>query len=434
MIQQFPQTETALTPPTTDDRLPSLDLLRGIAILAILLANIPYLSGPADWMFSHGGDDNWADQLVVAQTLFWIDGKFITLFSILFGAGMALQVDRARVDGRPFVAYYLRRLAILLAIGLTHILFIWFGDILTAYALIGLVAFGLSWMRKEVIIACLTAVWVWAYGCLAFAALMVAITGDSFWEMPTPAPVSVPTVAGNDQSAVDRLYHQVMSIDWKDYFSKENQIRIYRDGTWQQMFFNRVLYLLTSAFSWVIVVGWYLLGCFLFGIYLMRRGIFRDVQANRSFLRRLVGFGLIVGVPFHLTAVAIYYFSPGNSFSWLLNGFGALPLALAYLGLILFWSCSTYGLWLQRRLRAVGRMALTNYLLQSVLCTFLFYSYGFRLYGELSRTAALGVVLAIWILQLLLSPWWLRHFQMGPIEWVWRGLAEGRPRPLLRPT
>lgn len=434
MIQQFPQTEMARIPAATDDRLPSLDLLRGIAILAILLANIPYLSGPADWMFSHGGDDNWVDQLVIAQTLFWIDGKFITLFSILFGAGMVLQVDRARAEGRPFVAYYLRRLAILLLIGLTHILFIWFGDILTAYALIGLAAFALCWMRKEVIIACLTAVWVWAYGCLAFAALMVALSGESFWEMPTPPPVPVPTVTGDDQSAVDRLYHQVMAIDWKDYFSKENQIRIYRDGTWQQMFFNRMLYLLTSAFSWIIVVGWYLLGCFLFGIYLMRRGIFHDGEANRAFLRKLVGFGLIVGVPFHLAAVAVYFFNPNNSFSWLLNGFGALPLALAYLGLIVFWSRSSYGLWLQRRLRAVGRMALTNYLMQSMLCTFLFYSYGFRLYGELSRAAALCVVLAIWVLQLVLSPWWLRHFEMGPIEWVWRSLAEGRFRPLLRHT
>jgi uncharacterized protein len=172
----------------------------------------------------------------------------------------------------------------------------------------------------------------------------------------------------------------------------------------------------------------------LLGIYLMRRGIFHDADAHRAFLRKLIGFGLLVGLPFHLAAIAIYFFDPNNSFSWLLNGFGALPLALAYLGLIRFWAQSNYALGLQRRLRAVGRMALTNYLMQSVLCTFLFYSYGLRRFGELSRTEVLVVVLVIWLLQLAWSPWWLRHFQMGPVEWAWRSLAECRWKPFLKPA
>lgn len=436
MIRQLTQTEPAADPAVADERLPALDLLRGIAILAILLANIPYFSGPADWFYSRGNDDTPTDRLVVAQTLFWIDGKFITLFSILFGAGMALQVDRARAAQRPFTAYYLRRLAILLMIGLIHALFIWFGDILTAYALIGLAAFVLSRLRKEALLACLTAVWLWSYGCLALLALLVAITGESFWALAPPPPAPRPAISnpGADLEPSEPWYRRLNEIDWEGYVSKENQIRIYRDGTLRQMFLNRAIYLLTSAVSLIFLVGWYLLGCFLCGMYLMRRGIFHDVDAQRPFLRKLIGFGLLVGLPFHAAGVAVYWFNPQSSFSWLLNGFGALPLALAYLGLILFWSRSTYGLWLQRRLRAVGRMALTNYLMQSVLCTFLFYSYGLRLYGELSRTAALGAVLAVWALQLALSPWWLRHFLMGPIEWAWRSLADGRPRPFLRQT
>jgi uncharacterized protein len=434
MIQQLTQAEPATVPSAVDERLPALDLLRGIAILAILLANIPYFSGPADWFYSRGSDDTLADRVVVTQTLFWIDGKFITLFSILFGAGMALQVDRARASGQPFMAYYLRRLAILLLIGLIHALFIWFGDILTAYALVGLVAFALSRMRQEVILACMTAAWVWAYGCLVLFTLVVAIEGESFWAMAAPATAPIPPASRKegDQGPMEEMYSRLREIDWEGYVSKENQIRIYRDGTWRQMFDNRAIYLLTSAVPLVLVMGWYLLGCFLLGMYLMRRGIFHDVDAHRPFLCRLIGFGLLVGVPFHMAGVAVAWLDPNSSFSWLLNGFGALPMALAYLGLILFWSRSTHGLWLQRRLRAVGRMALTNYLMQSVLCTFLFYSYGFRLYGELSRTTALSVVVSIWVLQLALSPLWLRHFQMGPVEWVWRSFAQGHPRPFLR--
>lgn len=434
MIQQLTQIEPATAPTAVEERLPALDLLRGIAILAILLANIPYFSGPADWFYSRGSDDTLVDKIVVTQTLFWIDGKFITLFSLLFGAGMALQVDRARTSGRPFTAYYLRRLAVLLVIGLIHALFIWFGDILTAYALIGMAAFALSWVRREVLLACMIAVWSWAYGCLLMFMLLVAVEGESFWAMTSPAIPPTPATSGNgdDQGAMTEMYARLREIDWEGYVSKENQIRIYRDGTWREMFDNRAIYLLTSAVPLVLVMGWYLLGCFLLGMYLMRRGIFHDVDAHRPFLRKLIGFGLLVGVPFHAAGVAVSWFLPNSSFSWLLNGFGALPLALAYLGCILFWSRSTCCLGLQRRLRAVGRMALTNYLMQSVLCTFLFYSYGFRLYGDLSRTTVLGVVVAIWIFQLVVSPWWLRHFRMGPVEWVWRSLAEGRRQPLLR--
>lgn len=434
MIQQLSQTEPATVPTAVDERLPALDLLRGIAILAILLANIPYFSGPADWYVSRGSDNSLTDNVVVAVTLFAIDGKFITLFSILFGAGMALQVERARASLRPFVGYYLRRLAILLVIGLVHALFIWFGDILTAYALIGLVAFALSWCRKEVLLACLTAVWLWAYGCLALMALLVAILGESFWEMPAPdpAPPSATSVSDSDPGTVDAWCRRIRSMDWQEFVSREQQIRVYRDGTWRQMFYNRAIYLLTSAVPLVLVMGWYLLGCFLLGMVLMRQGIFHDVDAHRAWLRRLIGFGLLVGVPLHGAGVAVYGFDPNSSYSWLLNGFGALPMALAYLGFILFWSRTTCGLGLQRRLRAVGRMALTNYLMQSLLCTCLFYSYGLRLYGDVSRTAALAVVLAIWMLQLAVSPWWLRHFQLGPVEWLWRSLAEGRRRPFLR--
>ena len=111
---------------------------------------------------------------------------------------------------------------------------------------------------------------------------------------------------------------------------------------------------------------------------------------------------------------------------------GALPLTLAYLGLVLFWSRSGYLQWLQQRLRAVGRLALSNYLLHSVLLGWIFYGYGLGLYTQVGRAAALGIVLAIWILQLGLSPVWLRYFQMGPVEWLWRSLADRRRRPFLR--
>src|SRR5262249_26976478 len=121
-----------------------------------------------------------------------------------------------------------------------------------------------------------------------------------------------------------------------------------------------------------------------------------------------------------------------SSLSWLLNGWGALALALAYLGLLLRWSASGRLPLLQAIFRAVGRMALTNYLMQSVLCGLVFYGYGLGWFDRVNRTQMLLVVLAVWLLELVWSPIWLHFFTMGPVEWLWRSATDGRPRPMLR--
>jgi uncharacterized protein len=175
-----------------------------------------------------------------------------------------------------------------------------------------------------------------------------------------------------------------------------------------------------------------LLGCFLLGIWLLRRGVFHNLAKHRRLLLGFVAVGLLVGLPLQVGYAITSARTPNSVVSTLFWVCGAPLLALGYLGLFSFWSLSGRAEWLQRRFRAVGRMALTNYLLQSVICTTLFYSYGFALYGRLGRGPLLLVVAAVWLFELALSPVWLRFFHMGPVEWVWRSLAEGRRKPFLR--
>jgi uncharacterized membrane protein YeiB len=220
--------------------------------------------------------------------------------------------------------------------------------------------------------------------------------------------------------------------DVKNYFSDENMTRIYREGSYWEMVVNRAIGLAFAIVAFWIMIGWYLLGCFLLGTLLLRRGLFHDVAGHRRLLYRFIAAGLLVGLPLEVAFVVAEALAPKSPLPMLLWCCGALPLALGYLGLVALWAWSGRAEWLQRPFRAVGRMALTNYLMQSVICTTLFYSYGFGLYGQLGRAPLLGVVAAVWACELIWSPIWLRYFRMGPVEWLWRSLAEGRRKPFLQ--
>jgi uncharacterized protein len=426
-------------PPDGGERIPSLDLVRGVAILGILLANIPLFSYPADLLGNRAGDGGLSDRVVVSLTLFVIDNKFITLFSILFGAGLALQADRARSAGRPFTAYYLRRLGLLFLIGLAHALLLWFGDILTAYAIVGVFALFLGRLNPRGVIVSMAVCFAWSYALLLLLSVAIPLAGEAEMRqwieekrdpevkkqaeaLERPAPLL--DLADSGQPLSTR------SLDL--YFSDRNQVLIYQRGTFADMVVNRAVSLFLFACQFWPAVGWYLLGCFLLGAQLLRLGLFQEPDKHRLFIRRMLLFGFGWGIICHTAAVVVYWRDPDGGFSWFFNLWGALAQALGYLGLLLLWSQSGWAEWLQRRLRAVGRMALTNYLMQSLLCSFVFYSYGLALYGRVNRTQALVVVAGIWSLQLVLSPLWLRFFSMGPVEWVWRCLSDGRWRPLLR--
>jgi len=415
----------AAAPP--GERLPALDLLRGIAILAILPANMPFFSGAFNHWTLQPIPATAADHAAHSVALFFCFGKFITLLSILFGAGLALQAWRAAVASRPFVGYCLRRMALLFALGLAHGLFLWYGDILSSYAIVGVGALLLSrappryWLWISGV--CLLYILVWFFLILGGALLL----GENFMAPGGGLPTTAATPPGSEGEAV---LHQLAAW-WQTHTSAAEQTRIWRDGGYLGMVLDRVLYLGNYAFGFWLMAGWYILACFLIGMDLLRRGVLHDFENHRTLIRWFIGGGLALGVPLQLLTVALYLWAPaGGLYLMLPYSLGALPLALAYLGLGLWWAQGGQLAWLQRCLQAVGRLALSNYILQSLLCNLVFYSFGLRWYGQVGHAAGLAVGAGIWLLQIGLSVLWLRGFAIGPVEWLWRSLAEGRLLPV----
>jgi uncharacterized protein len=409
-----------------------LDLLRGIAVLAILPANIPFFATFTSMDGSTKLPENasWADRAAVAATQVFVEGKFITLLSILFGAGLAIQADRARAAGRPFVGYYLRRLALLFAIGLAHGLLLWFGDILSSYAIVGVGALFLGRLGQRGLQWAMAGCFTWAYSGILGFIFLVWYFGDAL-PKPPQAGDSPPATAQSPLDAKDVQADRIGQVV-QEYFGEANTTRIYREGPYWEMVLNRAVNLAGTAVSFWIVIGWYLLGCFLFGIWLLRHGVFHNGTKHRRLLLGFVVVGLLIGAPLQVCYAIAHARNPNSVVPAVYWVCGAPLLAVGYLGLFSFWSLSGRVEWLQRRFRAVGRMALTNYLLQSVICTTLFYSYGFALFGQLGRGPLLLVVAGVWLFELALSPVWLHFFRMGPVEWIWRSLAEGQRKPFLR--
>ncbi len=211
----------------------------------------------------------------------------------------------------------------------------------------------------------------------------------------------------------------------------ERAIRIYGRGSYLQIARERApgsLYMQTMLFG--TFVGWATLGRILIGMGLMKLGVFSGERSRRFYLvLMLLGYGL--GLPLVATGASglirnqfdvVYKFGGGMEY----NSFASILVALAHVGTLLLVYKAGAVQWLTRRLAAVGRMALSNYLAQTIICTTLFYGYGFGLFGKLDRFQLAGVVVAIWALQLWYSPIWLKHFRFGPFEWLWRTLTYGK--------
>jgi uncharacterized protein len=425
-------------PAPPSERLPALDLLRGVAILGILPANIPLFAGVVEFngVFGARNPETGADLAIELLTQFFVDVKMITLLSLLFGAGLAIQADRAWSAGKRFTGKYLRRMLVLFAIGTAHGMLLWFGDILAIYALVGVAAVLFVRLRpRRLLAAALT------FLVLTWLLLVVMAFFAARYTPDTPPEPSAPKVA-TDFGTLRGIFADP-SLDteerWKKagqwfegYYSDANQKRIYREGPyWEQVVSRSMVF--WSTFVIVFFFGGQVLACFLFGSWLLRRGLFSDLEGTRPLRTVLMLIGLTIGVPLQVLAVLMTV-AGGKiaALEFAVQSIGAPLISLLYLGLLLAWLESGRARWLQRGLRDVGRIALTNYLMQSVICTAVFYSFGGGLYGTTGRPFTLLVVAAVWALELAWSPLYLRYFQIGPVEWLWRSLAEGKRRPLLR--
>ena len=361
----------------------------------------------------------------------------MTIFSMLFGAGLVLMNERAGSRGASLRGVYYRRVLWLLVIGAIHAYLIWDGDILFLYAECGLFLYLFrNKTPRTLIILGVTLMMLIVPLVLGFGAAidgMKAIT----------ARVDAQVKAGETPSKFDKRIHDI----WTDSLQEElkpdpeqkpkswnEEMAAYRGG-YLGIVKHRAFDVLMGQTVGFLLGGFFFAGArMLLGMGLMKLGVF-SAERSRSFYSWMAALGYGIGLPlmvFDATELIrhefkVDYLMHGGIFY---NAFGSLVVALGHVGLIMLIVQSGDLTWLTRRLAAVGRMALSNYLTHSIVCTTLFYGYGFGLFGQINRTGLAAIVLAIWIFQLSISPIWLKHFRFGPAEWLWRSLTYWRLQPM----
>ena len=394
---------TALAPVAPGERIEALDVFRGFALLGVLIANMRGFSGPLAAYFDHSL--MWQDPVSRAAQAFvdvFVSGKFITIFSFLFGIGFAIQIERAAA--RP-PGFLLRRFGFLMALGLAHIYLFWWGDILLTYSVFG---FGLLAFRNR---QPRTLLW-WAAGLYAWP--LACFAGLALARAAGAAPPQPPLA---DAAELARV------------------IEVYATGGYLEILRERAKEANTGL-SFIPFFGPRLLGIFLLGMWVWRRGILHSLEGHAELLRRCRRWGLAAGLPLSLAAEAVMQTAKPNPAE-------ASPASLAYFAITsvsmpamsLFYLSWLAGLlghprWhgIVGRFAPVGRMALTNYLMQTAVCTLTFYGYGLGYFGKMGPLPGLGYALAVFAAQMALSRWWLGRWKQGPAEAAWRYVTYARWR------
>jgi uncharacterized protein len=427
-------------------RIQHLDIIRGIALLGILLMNIQSFAMPSSAYVnpSSWGDFEGINYWYWAVTHLFADGKFINIFSILFGAGICLFTDSAATKGIHAIKLHYRRNFWLLLFGLIHAHLIWYGDILYSYAMC---SFWVVLLRN----ATQKTLWIVALVLLLVSSMINASLAYAITEFPP------------------EMYAEMLQF-WKPT-PEQHQLEIaaYTGSYYQQQHQRSMeaLGLQTEVFfSYFIFRGsaLMLIGMALFKSGFLSGAAFKNTSetvlsysnsesvpesvidsaqesaARTSALQTYRNMAILgIGTGIFLTAVGVFYSTQSSfSFNYALfsgpewNAWGSIATALGYIAFIVIAIEKRWLYSLQMRLAAVGQMAFSHYIAQSVMATFIFYGWGLGLFAQVNRGLQLLVVITIWGLQLWISPIWLRRCHFGPLEWLWRSLTYWKWQPLLK--
>ena len=391
----------------------AIDVLRGVALLGILVMNIrSFASG----FLTYGNPTFFADETGIHTTVWLVghvlfDMKMMSIFSMLFGAGIVLMASRLKAKGQGTAGVHYRRMGWMLLIGLCHAHLIWHGDILVMYSLMGMLAY-LAWqwkIRFQIGIGLLL--------ILIGSGLMLLI-GWSMGLMPEEAYLNMKE---GMVSTPEKLAEEIETFR----------------GSWLEQMPTRVIFSLFMETILIFLFGiWRVLGLMLLGMGLYRLGLFSAKRSNKFYGAMLL-LGAGIGVPLIFYGYQLNsdggFGTPASKFLYgQFNYIGSMFVAMAWIGAIMLFIKSGFMKWMTKALTAVGQMAFTNYLMQSIICTLIFYGHGLGLIGEYQYFEQLYFVLAIWCAELIWSPIWLTYFRFGPFEWLWRSLTYWKFQPLKR--
>jgi uncharacterized protein len=404
----------SLRPVDDSERIVPVDVLRGVALLGILLMNIQSFSmiGAAYVNPTAYGDLHGANWWVWLLCHIFADQKFMTIFSMLFGAGILLMTQHIEAKGLPSTRLHYRRMGWLIVFGLLHGFLLWDGDILYAYGMGGLIVYLLrkTAVRKQVLVAGL------------LLAIGSGISVASYYSMPWwPA------------AQRQELEHSI----WQPTAEEEGrEIAAYR-GSFTSALRERAQSergnITQGFFFWEL---WRVTGLMLAGMAMFKLGIF-SAKASGAVYTGMILTAVLIGIP--LISYGVHQeIKSGWSFGYSFfvaaqyNYFASILVSFGWIGLVMLACKTNWSLAYMGRLAAVGRMAFSNYILHTLICTTIFYGYGLGQFGKIARATQIEIVVVIWILQLVISPMWLAKFRYGPLEWIWRSLTYGRRQPLLR--
>ena len=406
------------TPILQKDRIDILDILRGLALLGVLLDNLFVFTG---WGFAtepqHHLLSTWpADGIMALFEHIFINGKFYSLFSLLFGIGFSIILIRNEQRGIDPLKIFYRRLFVLSLFGTAHLLLLWEGDILLLYALLGLL---LPLFRKcaDSTLLIIAAVLLLSPILLDGISILVqAKSGDALEKLA----LSIDKKNGVPSDPADYAVYLYKNAGWPEW-------RNWQASGWAY----RYSYVLNSNRIPKI------LGMFLLGFYTGRKMMYAQLENHISLFKKLRFWGLLIGVP---ACAATFYFEffankvpdPVGLFYSIFYALGVVPLSLAYTSILCLSWINKKGNHLLKYFAPVGRMALTNYIMQTVLSIGLFYGVGLGLGGYIGPTIFIPIGLCVYAFQILYSTVWFTYFNYGPLEWIWRQLTYGKRLPLRR--
>jgi len=392
------------------NRILSLDLLRGIAVLGILFMNIQSFSmiGAAYINPAAYGDLTGLNKWVWIISHLLASQKFMSIFSMLFGAGIILFTERAVIKGKSPGLLHYRRNFWLLIFGMVHAYLIWYGDILVAYSLCAFIAFVFRKLKPRTLVFIATGFFVIPLFLYLFMGMSI-----QYW----PEEAYQNNLQGWLPSA-EKISHELAGM---------------RGGYLDQMDHRIEGAIFMQTFLFIILVFWRVMSMMLLGMALYKWGVL-SLKKSKAFYTRMTLIGLFTG--YIIVGPGIYSnFQAGWSMDYSMflgsqfNYIGSVAVAFGYVGLVMLIAQSNCCSGFKRVFTAVGKMAFTNYILMSVIASFIFYGHGLGLYGSIERTGQAGIVLAIWLVLLIISPIWLSYFRYGPLEWLWRILTYWKRQP-----
>jgi uncharacterized protein len=462
-----------LQPLDKNKRIDALDVLRGLALVGILLMNIEWFNRAIISLGGHDTTLTGVDHAVGWLIRCFVEGKFYKLFALIFGMGFAVMLLRAKEVGRPFGAWFVRRMIVLLFIGLAHMIFLWGGDILHDYAIAGLLL--LAWVSynktkepkyylKLALMWLAIPIFVISFGGSIFGMIFNDTKYQEMWqnevevytavqqqlERDGDVGLQINVLSNNAETTVDETSftnltdEESKAIAISDAIEqhKESEADIAKedeaftqDSYWKateyRIGFMGFMLMFSPIMSLVV-----LMPIFILGFWLVASEKITKHQEHHTFFKLLACIGLGIGIPLNVASIIIIQ-HPAAAISGVLQGVGQMIyyiaqyiLSAGYLGIVI---CALNKKKWQKFFSAfspMGQMALTNYLMHTVILTSIFYGYAGGQYGEISRAPQVLLVIGIIVSQIIFSKWWLSRYRFGPMEWFWRSLTYKQIQPM----